>query len=667
MSKHPLFKRLNSLLFTQINALFFLLFVSISMFSQKKELGKNIDSVAFYLDNANGANKFLYLKKAVLLSEELEIDSLIQQTSIEYAKHSYFAKDTLGLTFSSSKLLKHFQLKKDSFSLAKAYHLEALNHKIKNNLDSTFYYYQKSKDIFIGLKDSTEIGRRLLSMAILQVKELDFLGCETTTIEGLKYIEPTKAYRTLISLYQTLGNALGHLERPKEARDYYIKAKKITKFNPVKHRREINYLNLLNNIGVTFKDEGNFKKASSLYKEGLSFDSLEIKYPKQYQNLLGNLSSLYFRQGKTKKAIEGYKTVLKSRVKSKNLFAQSVSHSLLAEAYLKNKQYVLAKKHANKGLELGKKTRNNEQVLECLQFLSQVTKGETSKKYLEAYIKLNDSLFTRERSLKNQFAKVRYETEKKDKENANLKLENQQKELLLEREKQQKSIGWLIAGAGIMFIGLGTTVVLNRRKKLLFESKLLQIEAREKERQQIAKSLHDEVAGDIRMLYKKLEKNNLVDESKELDRVKENVRSLSHQLSSVSFDEVSFKNQIINLVSDYFDADFMIRIKDINSVQWKEINKSIKRTLFLSIRESLQNIDKYADASKVILSFNESKKILFLTINDNGKGFDINSKKKGIGLKNMKERVEEINGVFSVDSQKEKGTTLNIEIPKNGN
>ena len=355
MSKHQLFKRLKRLFFTKTNTLFFLLFISISVFSQNKDLDISIDSIAFYVKNAKGAHKFSYLKRAVLLSEELKIDSLLKQTSIEYAKQSYFTKDTLGLTFSTNKLLKHFQLKKDSFSLAKAYHLEALNHKLKNNLDSTFYYFHKSKNISIVLKDSVEIGRRLLSMAIIQVKELDFLGCEITTIEGLKYIEPNKNYRTLISLYQTLGNALGHLNKPQEARSYYLKAKKIAKFNTVKHRREKNYLNLLSNIGMTYKDEGNFKKAVSLFKEGLNSDSLEIKHPEQYQALLGNVSSIYFIQGKIEKAIEGYKIVLKSRIKTKNRYTQSISHSFLTEAYLKNKEYALAKKHANKGLELAKK------------------------------------------------------------------------------------------------------------------------------------------------------------------------------------------------------------------------------------------------------------------------------------------------------------------------
>ena len=85
-----------------------------------------------------------------------------------------------------------------------------------------------------------------------------------------------------------------------------------------------------------------------MFKEGLSYDSLETKYPAQYEILLGNLSSIYFEQGKIEKAIEGFKIVLNSRIRSKNIYRQSVSHSFLAEVYLKNKNYSLAKKHAKK-------------------------------------------------------------------------------------------------------------------------------------------------------------------------------------------------------------------------------------------------------------------------------------------------------------------------------
>ncbi len=667
MIKHQLFTNLKSLPFRQLNALLLLFLVNISLFSQKREIDKKIDSISFYLNNAKGADKFLYLKRAVLLSEELKIDSLIKHTSIEYAKQSYFRKDTLGLTFSVNKLLNHFQLKKDSFSLAKAYHLEALTHKIKNNIDSTFYYFHKSKNVYIALKDSIEIGRRFLSMANLQLDEKDYLGGEITAIEGIKYIEPIKEFRTLISLYQALGNALAYTKKPKEARVYYLKASEVNKFLKLKYYREKNLVNLSTNIGMTFKDEGNFKKATALFKEGLSYDSLEIKYPAQYQILLGNLSSIYFEQGKIEKAIEGFKIVLNSRIKSKNMYRQSVSHSFLAEVYLKNKNYSLAKKHAKKGLELARKTRNTKQILECLTFLSKLTKGKIAKKYLRDYIKLNDSLFTRERNLKNQFAKVRYETDKKDKENASLKEENTKKQIELEREQQQKTIGWLLAGVSILFIGFSANIVRNRRKKIIFEAKMKQIEVREKERQKIAKSLHDEVAGDLRMLHLKLEKKNQTEEANSLDIIKENVRNLSHQLSSESFEDVFFKDQIINLISDFFETGFRVKVEEIDSVNWQEIKNAIKRILFLAVRESIQNAKKHGAAKNVVLNFNETKNVIFLTISDDGKGFDLADKRSGIGLKNMKERIEEINGVFSIESDSEKGTTIKIEIPKNGN
>ena len=75
------------------------------------------------------------------------------------------------------------------------------------------------------------------------------------------------------------------------------------------------------------------------------------------------------------------------------------------------------------------------------------------------------------------------------------------------------------------------------------------IEIRENERRKLAKSLHDEVVGDIIQLNKRLLLKNLTEEWNQLHRVKENVRSLSHQLTSISFDEIPFPSQIINLTS----------------------------------------------------------------------------------------------------------------------
>ena len=178
--------------------------------------------------------------------------------------------------------------------------------------------------------------------------------------------------------------------------------------------------------------------------------------------------------------------------------------------------------------------------------------------------------------------------------------------------------------------------------------------------------MHDEVAGDIRMLHLKLATNNHFEEAGKLDVIKENVRNLSHQLSSESFENVTFKDQIINLISDFFESNISIKIQEIDSVEWLKINNSIKRTLFLSIRESIQNTQKHAQATALVLQFSETRKALFLTISDNGEGFDIAVNKEGIGLKNMQERIEEINGVFFIESVLDQGTTIHIQIAKFG-
>jgi signal transduction histidine kinase len=84
------------------------------------------------------------------------------------------------------------------------------------------------------------------------------------------------------------------------------------------------------------------------------------------------------------------------------------------------------------------------------------------------------------------------------------------------------------------------------------------------------------------------------------------------------------------------------------------------------IRESIQNSKTHAEASAVILNFKQTKKAITLTISDNGKGFNTASKKAGIGLKNMQERIEEVNGTFSIESTSDKGTSIYIEISTNG-
>jgi signal transduction histidine kinase len=603
---------------------------------------------------------FFFFGLFVLNSQEglIEFD---REELIQSGRRAFFEKNLPELVKITNKVNSLYLIGNDSILLAKYYHFKALQNKLTYVNDSAFYYYQKSTNISKMINDSLAVGRRLLSMAILQKDSKDFLGSQITCVEALSYLEPIKSHTYLERTYNNLAIVTGELKQDKEALNYYEKALKLNNILGNKS----GYLHIINNIGLLYQQRENHKKANEYFTKGLLLDSVLENHPISYTILLENLTYSKYRLGVSDSVVGNYEKILDIRKKYKVNNELPTTLINLAEFYIDKKKYSLAKVYANEALKFAKKTHNNKRWLKALLTLSALSKGNESRAYLREYISLNDSLFQQERQLKNQFAKIRYETEKTEKENEELKVENEKTQAEAEAQKQRATIGLLLSGISIMFLLSSISFFRFRRKKLLYLAQLQKVEAREEERRQIAKSLHDEVAGDLRLLHRKLEKSQLVEEAQKLELVKDNVRNLSHQLSSVSFEEVPFRDQILNLVSDYFSPQFIIKVNGLKEIDWSEANKSIKRMLYLSLRECIQNCQKYANASKMTISFSINKKTVFLDVVDNGKGFDTTTQKKGIGLLNLQERVQELNGTLTIESEVGKGTHIIIQTPLN--
>ena len=643
----------------------FLMFCGIV--SSQTDVEVKRDSIFFYLKKSEGKNLLKDLKKAINLSVEIKNDSLIRETNIEFGLQSYFKKNTSELGISQRNLYNLYLRTKDSFALAKTYHYKALYHLLNFKKDSSLYYYVESKNISVLLKDSLEVGRRLLSMANVQRDGKDYLGSEISSIEGLQYLEPIKDYRYSGSLYNNLGLVALRTRKHQDARIYFNKSKEVHQKNPNKRRKEIADLYFLNNVGNSYFREGNYNQAILHYKKGLQHKELSEKYLNIYTLLLNNLSNVYIENKNYDLVLSGLTESNKLLMKENNIKLLGSNHFIQAKYYASinnNNQFLFHAKKALSYTETSKHITREAEVLSLLSKSNAINEKEANG-YLKRYIKINDSIIKHERRLKNQFVRIRYETGKKEKENLELKVVNDKKQLEIEQERQQKIIGFLLAIGSLLILGISFLVFKNRKKKLAFESQLQKAEVREQERQQIAKSLHDEVAGDLRMLHQQLEKSNQKEIAENLSLVKDTVRNLSHQLSSVQFDEVSFKDQMINLISDYFSLACKISIKGLKENDWKNIENLIKRTLYLSARESLQNAIKHANASQIKIELQLDKNNVYLSVEDNGIGFDSEEKANGIGLRNQRERVEELNGKVEIKSILNKGTIIKVGIPIN--
>jgi len=142
----------------------------------------------------------------------------------------------------------------------------------------------------------------------------------------------------------------------------------------------------------------------------------------------------------------------------------------------------------------------------------------------------------------------------------------------------------------------------------------------------------------------------------------EELRKLSHELAPASFDNVSLENAFKNLVQDFnpdnrFKVDF--NFDDICN----KASDEVQINLYRIVQEQMKNIIKYADAGKIDIAVTRVNGSINLRVADNGKGFDVKALKNGIGLNNIRKRVESLSGKFMLNSAPGKGCEIFVTIP----
>jgi signal transduction histidine kinase len=87
-------------------------------------------------------------------------------------------------------------------------------------------------------------------------------------------------------------------------------------------------------------------------------------------------------------------------------------------------------------------------------------------------------------------------------------------------------------------------------------------------------------------------------------------------------------------------------------------SQDVEATVYFCVLEALQNVQKYAKASHVLVCLRESDDTLTFEVKDDGAGFDIAIVKRGAGLTNMADRLEALDGSLEVVAHSESGTCV---------
>jgi signal transduction histidine kinase len=478
--------------------------------------------------------------------------------------------------------------------------------------------------------------------------------------------------------YNLIGICSNELRNYNKALEYHRKALQYFEDNELENSNHLD-ASSLNNIGYVYQNLSEHRKAIENFKAALSKKNLKKDNPALYAMLLDNLAYSNFKLKNFSQLPSLFYKALAIRDSLNTDPSGIILNKIhLSEMYLYLKDTIKSKAIATDALQFAKKEGVASDILASLEHITSVD-TKNAAKYSKEYIKINDSVQQIERNIKDKFARIAYETE----------------EISLENDKlYEQNRNLLYFFVGTLMIGMLLFVIRTQRAKnrelllkqaqqkaneeiynLIITQQNKIEESRTKEKKRIAQDLHDGVLGRLFGARLNLDSLNKLSDNysiekrinylAELKNIEQDIREISHDLNREKY---ALINNFIAILNNLIEEQRIAFPSNVNltvdrDIRWEQLSNTLKINVFRIIQEGLQNINKYANASDIILKLTKSHEDIKLVIEDNGIGFSLTSKKKGIGLQNMTSRAEELGGILDVKSKKGKGTIITVTIP----
>lgn len=509
----------------------------------------------------------------------------------------------------------------------------------QNNKQKAFSNLNKAKDIFQKKEDSFQVAKCLVNMAIIQEEESDNLGSIETSLAATKYLntKDSSQFSFITSNYNNLGVASNSLRNFKDAQKFYLQALQFSKDT-------LDHLMVKNNLAASLHAQGKFAQSGKIYQDLLA--SLNSK-DEVYHKIAVNHARSAWMASQDFHPEPIFRDALAFYTEEDDQWGLDAVYCYFTEYYLdKNKDSTMF--YGKKMLEISRRLASPSDQLQALDFLIKTESESNSKKYFTEYKKLSDSLDVVQNSTKNQFALIRFESEK-----------NKAHNLKLEKDLQQKEY-MLYSGLLLLLISVFGGYYWYEKRKTRIELKA-QNQIKE-ERLLTSKKVHDVVANGLYQVMSNLEHHDSVDKDEILDQL-DGMYQRSRDISYDNFtipQHINFREKFSELAHNFQNDDLSIFMVGNDDELWNLLTENFSQDLYLIIREFFVNMKKHSKASRVILKFEKSDDSLKVIYKDNGVG-NLNEKDKN-GLRGIRERVLSHNGEIFFDNHQGFIIEMNFKI-----
>lgn len=436
-------------------------------------------------------------------------------------------------------------------------------------------------------------------------------------------------------------------------------------------------LNLYNNLSTEYYNQavddrkiGAFTKAQMELIEAEKYLDSASNYNELFFAVNGLLSTQYAEQGQMDKAAHYLNLLESKRVEpGTDLIMESHYHATKATFLKYSGRNEEALEFAKMRLKDARMLGNQEQIMHALEDLYEIYKamGQTQESfdYYQQYHSKKDSLFDSQKTNLMVYYQALYENEKQGRE-----IEQQQANIaLLEKDNDnfKRGIVFVIIAA-LLICGMLYLFVQQRnlKKNQMLQQQFSQelLVSQEAERRRISKELHDGLGQNLLLIKNNLHLKGDGESKKMVVNSIEEVRAISRALHPFQLQELGLTRAIENMVVQIDKNSSLFVSTEIENID-DLFSKEDALNVYRIIQESFNNIIKHSEAEATKLKIKKKEKYLNITIQDNGKGFNVAAKYrdlKTMGLKTLQERTRFLKGALKINSN-QSGTKLQFNIP----
>lgn len=481
-------------------------------------------------------------------------------------------------------------------------------------------------------------------------------------------------YRTLFDLNVGLGSVYFTLKIKADAEKYYTAAQSLAR----EQKDTVLIATALQYMGALYSDEKDYDRSLAVCLQGLALA--------RTQNDLETLSSCascvglaYINKGAAGAALpyneEAYRTAGFASVKLGAAY-------LLGFNYAKTGAYHKAEELLVNAIAMARENNMVYNITNAYEALAITYAG--LKQYDKAYAyqslltSVRDSLIGKENSEKVALLEQQFKAAEKDKQLT------QQQMALLESVSKMKQKNMLIAVVIVAALLAVLLLIVRQKNKQRFQQQQQELaymqermKGEEMERGRIAQELHDGVSiliSAAKMTHttigRKYEVMRDTEEYEELSMLLGNTAQELRNIAQNLVPEQLVRQSLPAAIQSFctlIEKGHGIQIEVQNYGQWSHFSVEYAYTIYRMVQELIHNIVKHAAATKALVLLLTHEDLLSLTVEDNGKGFEHHNPAKGMGLKNIRKRIEEVGGKFTIQSNAQTGTIIEIELLINQN